>query len=800
LVKGSWSVSAQNIYLDDVLNPNGVFNDSQNNPAGAHYFNYDANASLSLNAPNGAIEITGGDVPLLPASSTGLTIPVLLPPSLQVTAGNGGLTLATHVILFPSPNQNLDITTLNGGGFEGLPGAQAYDINIYDLIMSDSAQKQWSPLVGIGVSTEIFGYSDHASTPPELNNPNSVQIKVSGDMNNVNVYADLPTTLNVNGNMFNSGFVGENLHTTDTTAITVGGNVSFSPVYTFVSLTQPLSADWQAIFYELVDPASIAISIPATEIGNPSYLKTLAASDLVFSPSDPNPGFVYDPTTKQLGFAFQMSGTVHSALDGTLDGHTATWEAIVLNSSGTPETQQGTDGKYYFVTTTVTPFASPSVIDTLFGNSLGLTPGSHASVPNSENLPVGFQIGGPGKLTIDVLGSMDLGATAGILSWGGADGSQSGQGISYAPLESLTGNSGAQIDLTVGGTLGMLTSTIASVGGGDVTVSSGGEINLGLGGVALNPLSSGNLAYGIYTAGAGNVKVTADGSINIDTARIGAFNGGNVTVVSTDGDVNAGNGVNQVLQVPFYYYDSETKMGNNGVIQGPRPYGSGILAISPTKPYQISPGTAKGGGELPGNITVDTPNGNIVSTLGGIAQFALNGNVAGGPTVNLTAGTVGVKATTSQGNINLGQGGVIGGSVALSAQGSVDGLIISRQNTTVTAVQNVNVTVLAGGSANVSAGGSLSGTLVGVGGINASGGSISATMLSSSVSANGGAAQNSLGAATASTASQSAANQSNNEAKQEVASDSGSDDDQKKKKSQSLLQRVKRVTVILPKT
>jgi len=322
--------------------------------------------------------------------------------------------------------------------------------------------------------------------------------------------------------------------------------------------------------------------------------------------------------------------------------------------------------------------------------------------------------------------------------------------------------------------------------------STGGEIDLGLADLSFAPPNNGNLAYGIYASAIGNVSVTANNDVNIDTARIATFNGGNVTVESLNGDVNAGNGVNEDLNILVYYPDSA--LDTTPSIQSPRPYGSGILAQSPTADYQI-PGTSG----LPGNIIVTTPNGNIVSTLGGISQFALDGNIAGGPTVTLTAGTVGVTATPSQGNIDLGNGGVIGGTVNLTAQGNINGLIVSRQNTTVTAQQNVDVTVLSAGSAAVSGGGTVSGDIVAVGGASVSGESVTAGVFSDSGSVNGGAAQSTLGTATASTAATSAGAAAAQTTTQAATTPSG-DDLNKKRKPQPLVQRVKRVTVILPGT
>jgi hypothetical protein len=197
---------------------------------------------------------------------------------------------------------------------------------------------------------------------------------------------------------------------------------------------------------------------------------------------------------------------------------------------------------------------------------------------------------------------------------------------------------------------------------------------------------------------------------------------------------------------------------------------------------------------------VETPRGNITATLGGITQQALDGSIAGGPVVTLVAGTPGTPGYT--GNIDLGESGVIGGEVNITANGSINaGLVLSRQNSTIVAAHNFTGTVLAGGSANVAGGGTVSGTIIGVGGAEVSGGSVTAEVLSQNASVNGGAAQTTLGTqANASAASQSAANQSNAQAQQQVASNTQADDDQKRnnKPKPALVRRVKRVTVLFP--
>jgi len=489
-----------------------------------------------------------------------------------------------------------------------------------------------------------------------------------------------------------------------------------------------------------------------------------------------NPGFIYDSTTGQLGYKYQMTETVRSAL--------ANDQITILkrDSLGNAVIELGADGKYYFATTTAS-FVPASTIDKLDTQSLD-------SVRNEQNKSPGFQIGGPGQFTINAA-SLDLGSSAGIISWGIGSAYNP---VNYQSLAPWT-PSGASIEVKVTGDISLLTSTIASIYGGDVTVKSGGATYLSQGDFALIPPGA-NMAYGIWTSGHSDVSVVAGQDIDIGGARIATFNGGNVFVRSDYGSVNAGNGANSILVVPVIRGD-----GTSDTIASPRPFGSGIMAISPTAQYQAS-----GSSGLPGNITVETPQGDIVSTLGGIQQFALNGTVAGGPTINLTAGTAALGGSPGYvGNVDLGLGGVIGGTINITAQGSIKGLIVSRQDANINAAQSFSGTLLSGGTANVTAtAGSISGTVIGIGGVNASGGAgVTASVLGQNVSIGGGAAQSTLGTtATATSTSQAAAQQANTDTQQQLAKDTTPEDDSKKKlaKTPVLTRRVGRVTVILPKT
>jgi filamentous hemagglutinin family protein len=765
MASGSWSVNAQNgsIYLQEVRNPNGVFNDTSGSiSSGYHYFDYSPNSSVSLTAGVG-VYLTGLNLPR-PSGD----VPVIFPPTLDITAGPGGITMGDTVILFPSPQGELHLTTTGGGTLAAVPNNPQQPAP--ELIMSDSSQTRW-------LDPSTFGDTDHGNVPPELNNPNPVLVNVSGNMKDMILITSKQTHLTVGGDMLDCSFSGQNLHQSDITSINVGGQIFNRSPYSFVILAQAIQnlpssdtalnspSSWDSVFSAALDPSLLAsLQIPANL--PLSQVATYVSQNAALFPSG-NPGFVYNPSTLRLGFSGQMSQSVRADLESPLtvlrygpDGNP------ILDSSGHPLTDQVT-------------FVNRSVVETLYQSSQGAP---SASAPAA----LGYRIGGPGQFNVQG-GSISLGNTYGILSCGVGDPA----GNRYSNLAPYT-KEGATVNVNVAGDLSLLTSTIAALGGGDVNVSSTSG-SMDLGSQELFNVQRG-VGLGVYTSGRGNVNVTAFGDINIDGSRVAAYNGGNLAIKSLTGNVNAGSGGTTFVSVPVTYVDPAT--GLAGFYQE-EVFGSGIVANTLVKPGQV-PGSAT----VPGNITVETPRGNIFASQGGIVQEALNGNVSAGPTITLVAGT---RPTATDpgytGNIDLGQSGVIGGTVNIDANGNITGLVISRQNTSIKAAQSFSGTVLSGGTANLSAGGSISGTVVGIGGVNASSGQgISAALLGQNVSVGGGAAQSTLGTtATATSASQAAAAQASNDAKEQVSAEP-TDDSQKKNKTKgpTLVRRTGRVTVILP--
>jgi hypothetical protein len=788
LIAGGWTVdAAQDINLQEVRNPNGVFNNytANNLPASYHYFDYAAGAYVNLMAGN-AVTLGDSSSSLPRAVADGVEVPFIYAPILNIVAGAGGVNLTgdsdpfNKLILFPSAQGSLTITTTGGGALSGDPQLGG----IFDLIVSDSSQRQYSD-----GGADIFGLNDHAATPIHLNNTTPVALNISGDMNNVLLGSPEAAQINVVGDMNNSRFQGMNLHNSDTTSIDVGQTAKSNMENS--GLLNPLTDTGIQVGGNINNRSEFTtITLAPASTVNLDYLSqayppsTLAANlaGKIF----------YDPATQRLTIQGAVTQEILDLLGSLqIQVHDPLTGQPEFNSGGSPVT------------------ATVSVLD---ATTLAALKTEYAALgPIPTTLDSGYLIGGGGKFVIHAR-QIDLGTTLGIQS----------QGVSYDIVRSLdaSGNpvtsyplaayftQGADIEINTLQNLEMFSTSIGSVNGGAITIKAGG--NLEVGSSFFTEASA--VVRGIYSSGlGGNVYVQAGGNINVNGSRIAAYDGGNVTVESLNGNIDAGTGASTPVLLTGYFVDPSTRQVYTGSPQIPF---SGILAMTFPPRGLDYPALVP---VMPlGNLLIEAPNGNISANSSGILQIALNGLNYPDALVTVLAGyelrdSSGNAVSAGQENganpvlvsagrdINASGSGIIASNARLDASGNINGLIFARNNINIVAQQNVNVTALGEGAVSVGAGGSISGTIIGVGGISASGSSIDASLVSANVSGttSGQSGLGAGGAANATANAASASDDSNQLAKK--TDDTGEDDPTKKKgKGIALAQKVSRVTVLLP--
>ena len=819
LISGGWNVAAaQNIILQEVRNPNGDFN--VNSGGAFHAFDY---------APSDFVNLTAGNLVQLGASASKLPrlngldsrkVSVIYPGILNIVAGAGGVVLAgdstyNQLILFPSPQGSLTITTTEGGSLGGNLPAISGVPQFFSLIVSDSGSSQYK-------NSSSFGLSDHASTPVHLGSSTPIELNISGDMNFLLLGAPEAAQIKVGGNMNNCSFQGMNLSASDVTSINVTGDIINRSAFTSVDLSQ-------------VSGAQADLSLLSQAVNNTVGGTYISAATLATS-------FYYNSETKYLTYQ-NIQGVSLKNLLQMLQNLTVQ----KADKNGNP---LWLDSENAIPDTTTVSVLNSAAAQALLAqyNTLGAIPAG----------ALGYLIGGGGKFAVTAR-NMDLGTTPGIQS--------KGVGLyragSLYPLADPNGagfTQGADILVNLTGNLTMYSSSIASLNGGGIYVNADGNINVGSSDFSVNTLG----ARGIYTTGQGNVAVYANGNIDVNGSRIAAYDirpadasaavtpGGSVTVASRNGNIYAGDGSSGFVVVSAYVVDPAT---HQVVALSPTIPGSGILETSYTQP---------------GNILVEAPNGTINAGAGGIVQLLLNNPVPpettlfdlpvnldglanvfrlalgghtkaalelqhslngisgsseadvyagyelqklngglamvdsyGNPAVNassLSDGTL-VKTSDNQ-NIDATGSGVIGaGTVNLKASGGITGNIFSLGDVNLDANKNINVNVLGLGTVSVaSASGSVSGTIIGVGGVSASGSSIDANLESNGSVSGNTSGEKGLAAGTAADATAAAASAGDDSSKAAKKSDDTGEVDllNKKKKGITLAQKVSRVTVLLP--
>jgi filamentous hemagglutinin family protein len=695
LISGGWHLFAANsIYMNEVLNPNGTYNNNKFGDQRVQFMHdYAQDASITFTAGN-SVQLLGNSPAHTADNPDRLPI---YPPQLSIHAGSGGVVLGNDVVLYPSPKSSLDITTTDQGPFSSVTR------EFYQLIMSDSGDLDYKTFA-----------SGHAETPLHKGSSGPVtHLDISGNLQNLFLRSAGSSEIKVGGNALNFSYEGQNLSSRDVTSIEIAGNYISELDRTTVTLSG-------AVNTLLLDPNYSC---------NPALSSRLS----------------YDPVTGQLTLQGRLSETEYKFLQNPSLFLLDLTGKKVLDDSGSPITY-------------ATWFSGDTA-------KLATLNEKSQNVPVSALAFKGMQIGGPGRMDISAR-NMDLGISHGIRSVG-----------------TFLNNSLAQISLTGAdlvvkllGNLEMTSSQIASFNGGAITATAGGYMNVG----SQFSFTSDDTPRGIFTGHGGEVKVEADGDIQINGSRIATYDGGNVTVTSKHGDVNAGAGARGFFSVTSQQYNDQT---GELEIRNDRYFGSGIIAF-----------TRSDSSANVGNIFVNAAR-DILANAGGVIQLAFNYSSISDAKVTLNAGR----------DIIADQSGVLGANAYLKAGRDIKGLVVSVQNSFVDAARNAVVSVLAGKDANVNAGGSLGGLVVGGGNVSASAkDAVTATLVASagSLTASGDTSSAKMGIAAAA-GNVPTVTRTTTEAEQKPASAEETEEEKEMKRrlaeaKAALARTVGRVTVILP--
>ncbi|HEX5223169.1 MAG TPA: filamentous hemagglutinin N-terminal domain-containing protein, partial [Verrucomicrobiae bacterium] len=358
VVNGGWTVNAaQDVLLQEVRNPNGVFNNLGSSTSPNRYrFDYAPDAYTILNGGN-SVQLRGTALPRY-TDTFSQNLPPIYPGTLKINAGAGGVTLGNDVILFPSALGNLEITTTDGGSLVGSKSS-----GLTQLIVSDSGKTQYK-------AAGDFGVADHASVPIHWNDPEPVRLNISGNMEAILLGSPKRAEINIGGNMINSRFDGQNLRDSDVTSVNVAGDVINRNIFTSVTLDS-------APNFALFDPLLNLIYPPLT--GSAAGVQNQ---------------FFYNAATRVLTFQGKMTGEQLQAL---LNLRIRTFDAggtPILDANGEPVTKPAV-------------FVSATALQQLYAAS--------QDVPTNPDS--GYRLGGGGQFNFTAR-NMDLGATVGIVSQG----------------------------------------------------------------------------------------------------------------------------------------------------------------------------------------------------------------------------------------------------------------------------------------------------------------------------------------------------------------------------------------------
>lgn len=209
------------------------------------------------------------------------------------------------------------------------------------------------------------------------------------------------------------------------------------------------------------------------------------------------------------------------------------------------------------------------------------------------------------------------------------------------------------------GNLAMVFSQIKSLDGGDVNLSTpGGRVDVGLAG-KVGGIQKSASQLGAVVQQRGDLNAFAQGDFNVNQSRVFTLGGGDISIWSSTGDIDAGKGAKSAISAPPPITRVDEK-GNIVTIFPPIVSGSGIQAISPADESARQ-----------GNVYLAAPAGVVNAGDAGIGggRIVIAANaVIGASNIQASGGTVGVPAAVVAPSIPVGADGAAAGAAKSATQ------------------------------------------------------------------------------------------------------------------------------------
>jgi hypothetical protein len=602
LIQGSWNAwAANNIYLNEVNNPNGTFNQAQ-----SFLFNYAPDAAANFWAGN-AIELVGGNLARVSRQNQSM-LPIYAP-ILSLNAGAGGITVDKSIFLYPSSEGALQITTRNGGD---LIGAPVSGTTLNGITMSDA---------GPPTRSEIYEYkaiqnNDHAATPLHLNDPNPVTLDISGSIGNfgltVPTFADItvdgtkPFIVSASESVFgayNFGFIGQNLSPSQTTSINVAGSITYRGDLTSEILPGAISLD---VFDNILagDPSLAGALRYDVASGTISFVGVMASAteQSLLNPTDVNGNAIF--TGAQLtAWQAAISQLYSDSQSATLGDN-----GLALSGPGNFNITANTiDLGISGGISVAAPDAALAAIS-LYGANINVTTTGDLEMTSTKIANESYL----GGINLNVGGTLDVGGQ--LTTFGDPD-----------AAKGIFTTSGGNISATASGDVNVDGSRIAAYDGGNLDIKSvNGDVNAGTGGEGFVTLSA--LQIDPTTGQLTGIPATIPGSGILATTIFGSdAQLGNITVNAPDGSINASLG--GIIQIAFNNSDTRNSFINLDAGHDINAQGSGIIGSN----IKLSAGGDINGlviGSQSVNIN-SAQNVDVTVVSGGDVNISASGDISG---------------------------------------------------------------------------------------------------------------------------------------------------------------------------